>query len=94
MRKLREVLRLYFGNKLSARAVARSVGASSSVINNYVGRAKLAGLSWPLPPELEGDAELEAKLFPTPAERPWRVCVCVRSPSIELVLCPALGDGY
>jgi transposase len=64
MRKLREVLRLYFGNKLSARAVARSVGASSSVVNNYVGRAKLAGVSWPLPPELEGDAELEGKLFP------------------------------
>jgi transposase len=40
------------------------VGASSSVINNYVGRAKLAGLTWPLPPELEGDAELEARLFP------------------------------
>lgn len=64
VRKLREVLRLYFGNKLSARAVARSVAASSSTVNNYVGRAKLQGLSWPLPPELEDDGALEKLLFP------------------------------
>ena len=63
MRKLREVLRLHHENKLSARAVSRSVKASSSTVLNYLGRAKVAGIGWPVPPHLD-DLALERLLFP------------------------------
>jgi len=36
MRKLREFLRLHFENKLSARAIARSIGISASTAQGYV----------------------------------------------------------
>lgn len=63
MRKLLLVLRLYFAAHMSIRAIARAVEASPSTIGDYVRRAQLAGLTWPLP---EGMSEraLEAQLFP------------------------------
>jgi transposase len=64
MRKLREVLRLHFEQKLSGRAVARSVGSSSSTVGEYLGRARVAGISWPLPPHLDDDEALGRLLFP------------------------------
>ena len=63
MRKIREVLRLYWGGQLSARAVAQSCGMGRTTVREYVQRAEAAGLSWPLPEGLS-DAELEARLFP------------------------------
>ena len=66
MRKMREVLRLYHGAGLSARAIARSVKASPSTVGEYIRRAEVQGLSWPLPPSLD-DGELEHRLFPAPA---------------------------
>lgn len=74
MRKLREVLRLHFENKLPGRAIARSIGVSSSTVSGYLGRAKVAGLTWPLPDDLADDASLTRLLFPDEhrpqAERP------------------------
>ena len=67
MRKLREVVRLYLDQKLGGRAIARSVGASPSTVGNYLGRIRVANLSWPLPPELDDDAALTARLFPDEA---------------------------
>ena len=63
MRKLLLVVRLYFAAHMSIRAIARAVEASPSTIGDYVRRAQLAGLTWPLP---EGMSEraLEAQLFP------------------------------
>ena len=63
MRALREVLRLFLEQKLSQRAIARSCCISSSTVNGYVGRAKVAKLTWPLPDELD-DAALSRLLFP------------------------------
>ena len=63
MRKLREVVRLHLEQKLSRRAIARSIGASPSTVGEYVARIKVANLSWPLPPELD-DAALTRLLFP------------------------------
>ena len=65
MRKIREVLRLYFAAALSIRAIARSLGTSPSTVGDYLRRAKVAGLSWPLP-EAVDDAGLERRLFPVP----------------------------
>jgi transposase len=64
MRKLREVLRLSLALKLGPRAIERSCKISSSTVSGYVGRAKVARLVWPLPPELDDDAALERLLFP------------------------------
>jgi len=65
MRKVREVLRLSWGGKLGARAVARSCGIGRTTVREYLQRAAKAGVSWPLPEGLS-DSELEALLFAPP----------------------------
>ena len=65
MRKLREILRLKHERGLSHRAIARACGIAAGTVASYVGRARRAGLSWPLPDDLD-DAGLEARLFPAP----------------------------
>ena len=64
VRKLREIIRLRLQGKLSGRAIARSCGISASTVGEYLGRIALAGLTWPLPPELDDDVALEQLLFP------------------------------
>src|SRR5512141_818834 len=64
MRKLREIVRLKLQAKQSNRAIARACGLSPSTVGEYAGRIAVAGLTWPLPPELEDDAALERLLFP------------------------------
>ncbi len=67
MRKIRDVLRLRFGQRLSQRAIGSSVGLSIGAINSYLSRARLAGLGWPLP-EGFSDEQLEALLYPPPPQ--------------------------
>ncbi len=62
MRKVREVLRLLWGQQRSVREVARSCVLARSTVGEYERRAVAAGLGWPLP-EVD-DADLEALLFP------------------------------
>lgn len=73
MRKIQQVLRLHFTARLSIRAIARSINASPSTVGDYIRRAQVAGLSWPLPQGMSESA-LEQRLFPpaipTHAERP------------------------
>ena len=45
------------------RAIATSLGLSKGSVNNYVSRARRAGLEWPLPEGLDDDS-LELLLFP------------------------------
>ena len=63
MRKIKEVLRLIWANNLSERNIARNCNISRPAVVSYVERAKLAGLSWPLPDALT-DVQLEQLLFP------------------------------
>jgi transposase len=63
MRKIHLVLRLFFAAGLSIRAIARSIHASPSTVGDYIRRAQVAGLSWPLPEGMDERA-VEAKLFP------------------------------
>jgi transposase len=65
MRKVKEILRLKWVQGLSQRQIAASCGVASGTVCEYLGRARAAGLSWPLPPELTDEA-LERLLFPTP----------------------------
>jgi transposase len=63
VRKIVEVLRLKWKCELSNRATAKSCSISPSTVSDYVTRAKAAGLSWPLPEELDED-KLSELLFP------------------------------
>ena len=62
MRQLREVLRLKFEVGLSHRAIVRACGVGLGTVSDYVQRVEAAGLSWPLPGDLD-DAALEARVF-------------------------------
>ena len=64
MRQLRDILRLKFESGFSHRAIARACSVGVGTVSEYVGRANRAGITWPLPEELD-DAALEAKLFPS-----------------------------
>ena len=64
MCKIKEVLRLKWGNKLSHRKIAQSCNISRPIVARYIKRAEQAGLSWPLPDHLD-NAALEKLLFPT-----------------------------
>jgi transposase len=65
MRQIREVLRLRFASELPQRAIAKSLGLSQGAVSSYLSRARAAGVSWPLPADLD-DVQLEALLFPPP----------------------------
>ena len=62
MRKIREVLRLKYVNKASERAIAKSCRVARSTVADYLRRLAVAGLSWPLPSDLD-DESLEQLLF-------------------------------
>ena len=66
MRKIREVLRLKWECGVTNRAIARSCSISHSTVGEYLQRAEAAGLSWPLPADMDEDT-LFRLLFPTPA---------------------------
>jgi transposase len=63
MRKVREILRLKWNCKVSDRDVAKSCGIARSTVTDCVHRAVAAGLSWPLPTDVD-DGALEARLYP------------------------------
>jgi transposase len=63
MRTIKEVLRLKWAYGQSRRAISKSCGVARSTVDEYTKRAKQAGLSWPLPPDLD-DASLENLLYP------------------------------
>ena len=54
MRRIREVLRLRHQG-LTERVIARMIGVSNGVVHGYVRRARLSGLTWPLPDGLNDE---------------------------------------
>jgi transposase len=72
MRNVREIMRLKFACGASDRRVSQAVGLARSTVAEYLRRAAVAGVAWPLPAGLS-DAALEALLFPptpvVPAEQ-------------------------
>jgi transposase len=69
MRRIREILRLCWDLKLGQTKVAQSLGISSSTVNRLLHSAVAAGLTWPLPEELD-DPTLERLIYPPPEFRP------------------------
>jgi len=108
MRHIREVLRLHHSVGMSQRSVARSLGLAQGTVSKYLNRTRRAGLTWPLPPELDDDVRLENRLYPPPSDlasddRPqpdWAVVHReLRRPSVTLMLlweeyCDTTSDGF
>src|SRR5258705_12405203 len=106
MRKVREVLRLKHTLGMSLRQISEATGVGKTVVGEYVRRAGVIGITWPVPDEID-DAELERRLFPAPGEtalpRPaidWRkIHAEMKRPSVTLVLLweeyrAEQADGY
>jgi len=66
MRKIKEVLRLKWEKGFSARQIAKSCDIARSTVKDYLNRAQLMGLAWPLPDDLD-EAAVEHMLFPPAA---------------------------
>ena len=64
MRKIGDALRLRSCG-LTLREIAISLGVGRSTVSEYLKRADLAGLSWPLPEDIS-DGDLERRLFVSP----------------------------
>src|SRR6266436_3427575 len=98
MRQIREVLRLRFASELPQRGIAKSLGLSQGAVSGYLSRARAAGVSWPLPADLD-DEQLEALLFPAPPQCNPGAAVggvpgwCARRVRVFLVLRPLPGLG-
>ena len=69
MRKVKEVLRLRFGLGLQQNQIARSCSIGQATVHRYLQKAAAAGLSWPLPEDID-DRRLDELLFPVAAGRP------------------------
>jgi len=74
MRKVREVLRLKHTLGMSYRQISEATGVGKTVVGEYVRRAGVIGITWPVPEAID-DAELDRRLFPvvgdgTAAPRP------------------------
>jgi transposase len=94
MRQVREVLRLRHACGQSERQIATAIGISRTTVAEYLRRATVSGITWPVPAGLD-DAALEARLFSPPftpreALRPqpdWpRIHAELRRPGVTLML--------
>ena len=64
MRQIKEILRLKHELKLSVRDIARSCAVAASTVGDYLKRAEVAGIGWPLPEAWTEDELLERLLGP------------------------------
>ena len=49
IRKMKEMLRLYYDAELSMHKIARSINLSSGIIHKYITQLKANGITWPIP---------------------------------------------
>ncbi len=68
MRHIRDVLIYLFDRRLSKQQAAAVAGIHRSTVTEYLERFTKAGLTWPLPADLD-DSTLEYLLFPAPNAR-------------------------
>jgi transposase len=71
MRKIKDILRLRHEAGLGYRGIASALGIGYGTVVDYLQRANQAGLSWPLPVELQ-ERDLGRLLFPTQSVRGQR----------------------
>jgi transposase len=107
MRKVREVLRLKHTLGMSYRQISEATGVGKTVVGEYVRRAGVIGITWPVPEAID-DAALDRRLFPVPGDETaapraaidWRkIHAEMKRPSVTLVLLwqeyrAEQADGY
>ncbi len=93
MRKISELLRQRYVLKCSYRDIGKSLNISISTVSDYLSRAKVAGISWPLPEDISEDSLYEKLFLPVSievAKRPlpdWEwVCKELRKKAVTLLL--------
>ena len=69
MRQIRDILRLYWEQRLTMRQIAQGTGVGLASVSDRIHRAEAAGLGWPLAPEVD-DLALERLLYPGVQGRP------------------------
>ena len=62
---IKDILRHCHGHGLARAEIAAATGVSTGTVSHVLERASAAGLSWPLPPDLDDEA-LRARLYPAP----------------------------
>jgi transposase len=67
MRRIKEVLRLKYELGLGQRQIARSCSIGQSTVHDYLRRAEVVGLRWPLTEEWD-DGRIERELFGRPQQ--------------------------
>ena len=60
---IKDILRHRHGHGLARAEIAAATGVSTGTVSHVLERASAAGLSWPLPPDLDDEA-LRARLYP------------------------------
>ena len=93
MRKIKEVLRLKYELGKSQRDIKNICGLGKTTVQEYINRAKSAGLTWPLPSELT-EEDIEKRLFPTETIRQGSkpqlefkyLCEELKRPNVTLAL--------
>ena len=65
MNDIKDILRQRHGLGLTGDRIAAANGVSACTVSHVLERAAAAGLSWPLPDDLDDD-ELRARLYPPP----------------------------
>lgn len=63
MRNIREILRMKWDAKLSARQIAKSCNISHNTVTKIIRQAEAAGITWPLPDNLD-EVALQSLLYP------------------------------
>ena len=85
MRKVREVLRLKHALGMSCRKISEATGVSKTQVAEYVRRAEVAGLEWPVPEGID-DTELDRRLFPVSDDSAARARPAIDWPALQTEL--------
>ena len=94
MMRIRDILRHRFGFGLTRARIAVAVGVSTGTVSHVLDRASAAGLSWPLPGNLDDEA-MRARLYPASGrDGRWHVpgAKATESPPEPAVGAPALDS--
>jgi hypothetical protein len=70
MRKIREVLRLTHALGMSRRLVGEATGIGKTAVGEYVRRAAVADLSWPIADEIDDAGDGHHRYHPDPDHHP------------------------
>jgi len=84
MRKIKEVLRLHYESHVSQRSISKSLGISVSTVCVYLKLARTAGITWPLPDNLDEESLYQTLYRPVEASKKERLLLDLEAVYREL----------